>query len=326
MTTFTELDQSYRSNLTSSAGSGQRAVKLQVDQRRRFVWLSRIYYKGLSRICYKIVSKAIKFLSLHHREAVFFFLQKEIRSQLTVQLKGQRAIKSGLFRGTRYDNDMIHPNNFNLVHMLGIYETNIQSVLREHVGLFNRFIEIGCGMGFYTVGIARNLGVRAVGFDIDRAQVEIARHFAEINGVTSLVQHVTVTPKMNFGDQLKAGDFCLVDIDGAEIDLFERLDPVHFKQTAFLIECHAVGESSAHETQVMMAIKFGSSHVIKTFSEAHEVEYGELDQHGLTRNEIVFFAREQRRNLQCYILALPRPSDTHQAGRYTGSYPAQCTN
>ena len=316
MTTFAELDQSYRSNLSSSAG---RAVKLQVDQRGRFI-------EGLSRLCYKIISKTIKFLSLHHREAVFFFLQKEIRSQLTFQLEGQRAIKSGLFRGTRYDNYVIHPNNFNLVHMLGIYETNIQSVLCEHVGLFNRFIEVGCGVGFYTVGIARKLGVQAIGFDIDRAQVEIARHFAEINGVTSLVQHATVTPKMNLGDQLKAGDFCLVDIDGAEIDLFERLDPMHLKQTAFLIECHAVGESTAHQTQALLALKFGRSHVIKAFSEAHEVEYGELDQCGLTRNEIVFFAREQRRNLQYYILALPRPSDTNEADRCTGPYTVQYTN
>ncbi len=244
-------------------------------------------------------------LALPYKQALFFDLQKQIWVDFGRSLLASNpSVRAGLFAGLVLQPDFFEHDQTHLGHLLGTAEASVQRLLAQALRRCSRFVEIGCAVGYYTVGVARSFNVPTVGYDIDAKAIEAARTLARLNGLEGICQHRQVTPDFDYSTALGEGDLILVDIEGGEIDLFTRLPPL--SQTTFIVECHPIAAESPRLVADRIAAMRERTHDSSLYFEGHgdgmaEVEmFGELD-----RNTVVFAGRTQRKCFPCWLLLVP---------------------
>jgi hypothetical protein len=99
-------------------------------------------------------------------------------------------VQAGPFAGMRILPEVCWGDGDLSPKLLGVYEQELQPVLAELVyGGFDAFINIGCGEGYYAVGVARlvpDLPVYA--YDLNPDTVPILQRNAALNGVAGRIQ------------------------------------------------------------------------------------------------------------------------------------------
>jgi SAM-dependent methyltransferase len=143
--------------------------------------------------------------------------------------------------------------------LVGCYEAELHPLLahlpdRRHETVVN----IGCGEGYYAVGLARMLpAVRVFAFDLSPVAQDLCRHMAAVNGVADRV-HVEgecTHARLNELARPRTRVFC--DIEGAELHL---LDPARVPNLAacdILVEMHDFIEPT---TSQQLATRFAATH------------------------------------------------------------------
>ncbi len=128
------------------------------------------------------------------------------------------SVRSGPFAGAHFDRVT---TGCDFPKRLGSYELELHQVIQSWTG-YRRVIDVGCGEGWYIVGVARLLPeAEVLGFDISLAAQDASRENTRRNGVNAEIGG-EITPA-GLQERIVADTLLIVDIEGAEADL---LDPV----------------------------------------------------------------------------------------------------
>lgn len=174
----------------------------------------------------------------------------------TILQKDGDRVYGGPFAG------MVLPDPANRLQaplLLGCYEGELHDIVRAIPDLgYQRLINIGCGEGYYAVGIKRLVpGIEVWAHDIDPEAQRRCRLAATLNGVDIHVGGVFDPQQF----ALHAGHRTLVwcDVEGAEETL---LDPVLYPALAtmdILVELHPTATGHTRDTVPM---RFADTHHI----------------------------------------------------------------
>src|SRR5581483_6709125 len=145
------------------------------------------------------------------------------------------AVIAGPFVGMRLTLEQ-HPGSQLLPKLLGTYEQELHAELERLIDRgYQTIINVGCGEGYYAVGLAlRNPSCEVFAFDIDSDAQRLCRMVAKLNGVDDRV-HVSATcDHATLARLLTPASLVLVDCEGCELELL-RPDLVSALKTADLI-------------------------------------------------------------------------------------------
>jgi SAM-dependent methyltransferase len=120
---------------------------------------------------------------------------------------------------------------------IGSYEKELHSLIESFSG-YDRVINVGCGEGYYVVGLARRMRDADMwGFDIAASAREACRRMAEANAVRVHV-HGEATPGAL--DELVVTDrtLIIVDAEGAEVDVLDPSKAPKLHGADLLVELH----------------------------------------------------------------------------------------
>lgn len=147
-------------------------------------------------------------------------------------------IQEGPFKGMRYINSSYgsiwHPK------ILGTYEKEIIPLI---TGLdykkYNNIIDIGCAEGYYLAGLAMlaskgDASPGIVGYDLSEGALAMARNLLAINHIPGRL----LNQRFDFNRQTEEANLYLVDIEGAEKELFQGVDMKRFRTSEFIVEVH----------------------------------------------------------------------------------------
>lgn len=134
--------------------------------------------------------------------------------------------------------------------IMGTYESELHAYILEAVQRnYKTVVNIGCGDGYYTVGLARLMpNTRAEGYDLNPKAQEGCRSTALLNGVSDRVTIGGLFSGEDFA-RLPARDTLVIcDIEGGEEDL---LDPVKYpalRDIDIIVEMHDVFKPGLSKT------------------------------------------------------------------------------
>jgi len=151
------------------------------------------------------------------------------------------SVLAGPFKGLTYPVDILlsHCSTHNL---LGTYEAELHPWLERILGnRYNCAMVIGCGEGYYAVGIALRAGIHVGAYDTCVTVRRDCRRMAEANRVSNLVRVHSWCGAAEIGRL--HGMRCLVfsDCEGYEQNLFTRQTVSSLTHSDLLIELHDHG-------------------------------------------------------------------------------------
>ena len=146
--------------------------------------------------------------------------------------------------------------------MLGVYELELHGVVHQIISHDYRLvIDIGCGEGYYLVGLALRLpAAKLIGFDIDTLAQSACAEQARLNNVT---ERVTIQGKCDTAELqkiLEPGALVISDCEGHEADLFQPDLVPALSRCDILIELHEMFSRGVTEL------------LIKRFEPTHDIE------------------------------------------------------
>ena len=161
------------------------------------------------------------------------------------QESGDLFVQSGLFQGTQLYPQAIASQL--LPKIQGTYEKEVQDFLSKISFMFDRFLDVGCAEGYYLAGIANWKSIPCMGIDIDVRARDAFEYLSVMPGLEGLLSF-----SMDIGDAvhfLSGRLACLVDVDGGELDVIEKLDDM-FNSSRSLRSCVLVVESDINESGI----------------------------------------------------------------------------
>lgn len=182
------------------------------------------------------------------------------------------AVSSGPFEGLKFPVSEVE--GCLLPRILGCYEAELHEKLEDILKTkYDCIINIGCGEGYYAVGLARRLPEATVyAHDINIKAQEKCANLSELNGVRERVIVGGEFSGENFRKFSGKRTLVLCDIEGGELNLLRPDLYPELKQFDIVVELHDF-------------IKAGTSHeVIERFRETHDIE---LVENNLFRKPLV---------------------------------------
>ncbi len=148
------------------------------------------------------------------------------------------AVQSGPFRGMKYIQRSM--GSALLPKLAGSYEAELHGAMASAIAKqFERVVNIGCGEGYYAVGLARRLPLARVwAFDTDGPARAACRKLAEENGVAERVQVEGACGSEELRKLTAEPALVVCDCEGYEMDL---LAPANFAQPRaceIIVELH----------------------------------------------------------------------------------------
>ena len=154
--------------------------------------------------------------------------------------------------------------------LTGCYEQELHPIFEQVIGKpYTRIVNIGCGFGYYSVGLALRMPQVIVhAFDIDPNEQKRCREMAVLNGVQDRV-HV--------GGEFRGEDFAtyvgdktllIVDIEGVEVIL---LDPARYpalRSMDMILELHDIYDASI---SLNIGQRFMSTHDVEIILNRQEL-------------------------------------------------------
>lgn len=214
----------------------------------------------------RLASSFLKFAvsDFRKKQSCLNFFYREYERDVFRRLvdAGFRSVLAGPFKGLEIQ-ETESSKNFRTVHLLGLFETCLRSKVLYLAEKNRHVVNIGCGTGYYTNGLAfffRNKGVPVSieGYDIDPNQIRAAKSLQKHNGLTT-AEHIRVEAGHDYSGLAGRKAFCLIDIEGGEYPLLESQKDA-FVQADMLIEIHKTGERSLEEGIAFLKSLFSDTH------------------------------------------------------------------
>lgn len=168
------------------------------------------------------------------------------------------VVQSGPFEGMRYGAEAA--GSLYSPKILGSYEQE----LHPYIGAlrrYRRFVNIGCGEGYYAVG-ARLLApaVEVHAFDIDPQARRLCAAQAALNGVADGLHIGERCDAATLGRLAGPGTLVMIDIEGGEVELLSSFPVGRAAGSDFLVETHTTPE-----------LGLTLAAVVDAFSDSHDV-------------------------------------------------------
>lgn len=167
-------------------------------------------------------------------------VEQRFHEDLSASAFQERKVLYGPFKGLQYPSynsigSALYPK------LLGSYERELHATFEE-LGQydFSEILNVGCGEGYYAVGLARKFpNSRVFAYDIDPHALHLCQQMVDLNKVTG---RVFLKSQMGASD-LKRFKFTgtgliVCDCEGFEMRLFNACNLVNLKQCHLLIEIH----------------------------------------------------------------------------------------
>lgn len=216
---------------------------------------------------------------------------KELFSDLTVV--------GGPFKGMRYPSWQSVGSAI-LPKLLGSYESELHPVLDEMLNRrYTTVVDIGCGEGYYAVGIALRLPeIQMYAFDIDSRARQLCAKMAELNGVASRVHIRGLCDEETLRSLPFPGRTLIIsDCEGYESSLFDT------RMAEFLAKCDLVIETHDFldiELSHKVREAFSNTHDIRSVESTHDIAKA----HACDCRELLNYSLHEKR----LILAEWRPA------------------
>jgi SAM-dependent methyltransferase len=147
----------------------------------------------------------------------------------------------GPFRGMTYPDAPSRSRSiYNLAaRLLGSYEAELHGVIEGAIAEgYERIVDIGCGDGYYAVGLARRMpGCAVDAFDPDPEARELCRALAAANGVGDRVAVRSAATLAELGT-LQGQTFMKMDCEGCELELLRPDESEFLRRSTILVELH----------------------------------------------------------------------------------------
>jgi len=176
------------------------------------------------------------------------------------------VVQTGPFAGMKYHSRAPLPGLL-ITKLLGCYESELHDVVKEITGRpYQQIVNVGCGEGYYAVGLARlfpQLQVHA--FDGDAIARQLCGMLARLNGVADRVRIGGLCDVHQLRELARPGTLLVVDCEGGELEL---LDPVQVPGLAgcdILVELHDCFKPG---TSAAIAARFERTHDVQLIPQA----------------------------------------------------------
>lgn len=182
-----------------------------------------------------------------------------------VTSKTKFILPSGPFAGMRCLE--VSASSVILPRLIGSYEAELHDTIHEFVRRgYQRVVNIGCGEGYYAVGLARLLTAASVfALDSDPAARGLCQSLAELNGVANRVTVMGKCTTAELATLAPPGTLIFCDCEGAELELLDPVAVPNLSRCDILVEMHDFLRS---ETSSTLVNRFRSTHATRVIRES----------------------------------------------------------
>ena len=135
-----------------------------------------------------------------------------------------------------------------------------------------RFVDIGCGAGYFTNGIALKHEVEVLGIDIDPSMVAQAEKIRKYNELSS-ASHILVDHTVDYNDLIHEDDLVLVDTEGAEYKYLNPEISPNLTLANFIIEIDEDDEFDQLSGKQEFIRRFSKTHTHRTLRQVLNLDY-----------------------------------------------------
>jgi hypothetical protein len=223
----------------------------------------------------KTISMMVSDFQARQSGLAFFYRAYEEAVFERLIAMGHQAVISGPFAGMKVQ-ETKSGKNFRVTHLLGAFETCLHQPIMELAQNNKRLINIGCGSGYYTNGLAHfyksvRPDMTVSGYDIDESQIERANGLARYNGLDNVMHH-TVAPDFDYNAVCGDGGLAIIDIEGAEYGLLSN-QKAAFSKCDMLIEIHNHGDVDFDGGIELLRDIYADTHDAQVISESKAVPF-----------------------------------------------------
>lgn len=145
--------------------------------------------------------------------------------------------------------------------LLGSYEEEVHPFVERLLARqYRTVVNLGCGEGYYAVGLALRIPGAAVhAFDTDARSQRLCRDMAEANGVTPRVRVAGECGVTELREVIEAATLVVCDIEGAEDDLLRPDLIPSLRGCDLLVELHAA--KGRQSTRSVVHDRFADTHL-----------------------------------------------------------------
>lgn len=224
-----------------------------------------------NRFCWKIIYPLVRFfvwINYLHSPVEHEAAEKRLKNYFA-----DKIVRNGFFKGLKYP-DFNSFGSSIFPKLLGSYEIELLPFLdRVRENKYSFVIDIGCGEGFYAVGLAIKFsGAIVNAYDIDVKALDYCKHLAAINGVSEKMRFHHSCTAATF-DELNMPCYSLLicDCEGYERELFTQYNVARFQQTDMIIELHPFATPAIREYLSLLLLPTHHIEIISSYDNARKM-------------------------------------------------------
>jgi hypothetical protein len=187
--------------------------------------------------------------------------EEERYDKLFSQVIESKVVLNGPFKGMRYPKtksigSALYPK------LIGSYERELHGVVERICSTgYTEIINIGCGEGYYAVGLARRIPSATIfAFDIEPEAMRLTKEMALLNGAEKQIQIGAFCSPNYLGNfPFTRRGLIVCDCEGFELQLFNAINLENLKSCDMLIETHDFIDINI------------STYMLDLFSKTHDV-------------------------------------------------------
>jgi len=188
-------------------------------------------------------------------------LEEQMRSAL--RQSGLLVVLAGPFAGMAYAEGSAGSEL--VPKLLGTYEEELHSSIEDSISAgYEVVLNVGCGEGYYAVGMARRMPeVHVIAYDIDPEARRLCGEMARLNSVADRVAVAGECTWSDLRDQLAdRRALIIMDCEGCEATLLDPVKLADLREAAVIVELHEFAVPGVGRT---VPDRFASSHSVQLF-------------------------------------------------------------
>ena len=170
------------------------------------------------------------------------------------------VVPAGPFAGLRWIN--VSAGSSIVPKLIGSYEAELHDTIQQLVSRgYERVVNIGCGEGYYAIGLARRLPAAHVfALDFEPAARALCHSLAELNGVAERVTIMGKCTPTGLQELAQPGTLIVCDCEGGELDLLDPVAVPNLSRCDILVEMH---DFLRPETSATLDARFRATHTTR---------------------------------------------------------------
>lgn len=192
--------------------------------------------------------------------AHFLYDRRRVAVSEGIRRRCGDTVQRGPFEGMAYPIRHRHGGS----KCLGTYERELHPMVERIIARgYETILNIGCGEGYYAVGLARRMpSATVVAVDYNPAALAACRRLAIANGIHGdrILYRLEATHEL-LAELGGSETLVLVDVEGAEFRLLDPTAAPRLLQTDILVELH---EHASPGIETVVRARFSHSHVIRS--------------------------------------------------------------